>query len=300
MLESVVDTEPLRASRSYQEKTLAHAATRFTGLEQLADPGDIAQRFRSFLKLEDQRLRMAHRGGASGRWTTRARSFMLDTLVARAFRAATWPGDGGEYLDQARNICAIVALGGYGRGELAPYSDLDLLFLHTDRRAAQVRQLTERILRLLWDAGLTIGHSFRTVKETVTAARTDAHLQTALVHTRLLAGNGTLYDCLAAALERERRKGGDALLTAVRHERAERFTRFGPDVCLQEPNVKEGAGGLRDLHTALWVGYAKHGARSLDDLRALDMISTHEQKVAERAYDYLAARALRDPLVDRA
>ncbi len=277
----------MRASRSYQAKALAHAATRFADMERLAEPDEIAQRLRAFINIEDQRLRMAHRGGASGQWTTQARSFVLDTVVRSVFRAATWSGDGGEFLNSAKNICAIVALGGYGRGELAPCSDLDLLFLHTGRRSAQMRQLTERVLRLLWDAGLTIGHSFRTVKESIAAARTDPHLQTALVHTRLLDGNGALYNCLAAALKRERRKSSAALIAAVQHERAERYAKFGADVCLQEPNIKEGAGGLRDLHTALWVGYAKTGGTSLAELCAHKLISASEQKSAARAYEFL-------------
>jgi [protein-PII] uridylyltransferase len=287
MINSGTEIQAGRSSRVSQEKTLAHAATRFAALEHLSDPSEIAQRLRAFLKLEEQRLRMAHRGGASGRATTQARSFVLDTIVQRAFRAAAWPGNGGEFLGSVKNICAVVALGGYGRCELAPYSDLDLLFLHTGRRAAQMRQLTERVLRLLWDAGLTIGHSFRTVKECLAAARTDTHLQTALVHTRLLAGNGALYDCLAATLTQARRKASAAAIAAVRAAQGERYSKFGADVCLQEPNVKEGAGGLRDLHMALWVGYAKTGGTSLADLCAHNLISTHEQKVAERAYEFL-------------
>jgi [protein-PII] uridylyltransferase len=287
VVNSGAEIQAIRSSRIYQEKTLAHAATRFVDIERLAEPGEIAHRLRAFLKLEDQRLRMAHRGGASGRWTTQTRSFVLDTVVQRAFRAVTWPGNGGEFFGSAKNICAVVALGGYGRSELAPHSDLDLLFLHTGQRAAQMRQLTEHVLRLLWDAGLTIGHSFRTVKECLATARTDAHLQTALVHTRLLAGNGALYDCLTATRKQAQRKASTAFIASVHHAQAERYAKFGADVCLQEPNVKEGAGGLRDLHTALWVGYAKTGGTSLADLCAHNLISAHEQKVAARAYEFL-------------
>ena len=83
----------------------------------------------------------------------------------------------------------MVALGGYGRGELAPYSDLDLLFLHSNHHALQARSLVEQILRLLWDAGLTVGHSLRSVSDCPAAAHKDPHFQTALVSTRMLAGD---------------------------------------------------------------------------------------------------------------
>lgn len=270
----------------YREKVRRHAAARLGGLE-LLEPTQIAQRLRRFLKLEDERLRMAHRCGASGRWTAQARSFLLDVVVEHAFQATDWPGEGAAFLSQAKHSCALVAVGGYGRGELAPFSDLDLLFLHTGRRAGQLKQLVERLLRLLWDAGLTVGHSFRTVKECVSASHSDLHLETALTSTRLLAGNGALFNCLSVALERDRRKRRSTFITAVLRERAERYGKFGDAVCLQEPNVKESAGGLRDLHAALWVAYAQHGCRSLDDLRTHNLISEQEQRVAERAHDFL-------------
>jgi [protein-PII] uridylyltransferase len=273
--------------RTHQEKTLAHAATRLDEIKTLTDPDEITGRFRAFLKIEDQRLRMAHRFGATGRQTAAARSFVIDQIVTRAFHASIWPGDGGEFLTRAMSSCAVIALGGYGRGEMMPGSDLDLLFLHTGRRAAQMKQLVERILRLLWDTGLMIGHSFRTVSESIAAARSDPHLQTALITTRLLVGNSALYDCLLSALERERRKRADDIINAIRRERDERLSKFGAAVCLQEPNVKEGAGGLRDLHTALWAAYARYGGRTLEILRARDVISDDELKAAERSYDFL-------------
>src|ERR1700682_1076616 len=172
-----------QSSGGYREKVLAHAARRLSGIERLSSP-EISQLFRSFLRVEDQRLQIAHRCGASGRWTAESLSFVLDILVEHAFRVATGSAQIGERSGVSKNSCAIVALGGYGRGELAPFSDLDLLFLHSGRQGAQIRQLVERVLRLLWDAGLTVGPSFHTVKECVSAAQKDLHLQTALTTTR--------------------------------------------------------------------------------------------------------------------
>jgi len=273
--------------RTHREKVLAHAAARLADVEQVSDPVAISREFRRFLKIEDQRLRIADRCGASGRWIAHARSVVLDVIVERAFRTANRSAVVSGLSDKTDNTCSIIALGGYGRCELAPFSDLDLLFLHTGRGAERMRQLAERILTLLWDSGLTVGHSLRTTKECLSAARNDPHLQTALTSMRLLAGARPLFDSLAAALDRTRRKRIGALIAAVQKERAERYAKFGDAVCLQEPNVKESAGGIRDLHTALWVANARYGCRSLEDLRSHNVISDQEKRMAERAYDFL-------------
>jgi [protein-PII] uridylyltransferase len=290
--------------RAIEEKLLTHAAALSKAVERHADPFEIAGRFRAFLKVENQRLRMAHRAGAQGRQTAAARSLALDQVVRCAFRAATWPREGGALPGGAQQGCALVAVGGYGRGELAPFSDLDLLFLHTGRRAEQTRQLAGRILQLLWDAGLTVGHSFRTVRECVSASHTDPHLRTALVTTRLVAGNGALTDCLRASLERERTRRAEEFLSIIQRERDARYAAYGSSVCLQEPNVKESAGGLRDLHTALWAAHARHGCATLESLRARGLVSDEECARAARAYDLLwrvrhSAHALAGRKTDR-
>src|SRR5882724_1619033 len=273
--------------RSHSEKVLLHAASRFSLNTRLADPVQISREFRTFLKVEDQRLKMAHRCGAPGMETATARSSVLDVVVKRAHGVAMLLGEVGTSSHDAQTGCAVVALGGYGRGELAPYSDLDILFLHLNHRALQTRRLAEPILRLLWDSGVTVGHSIRSVNDCITSARADAHLQTALVSTRLLAGNTAIYDSLLEALEKERRKRADTFITTIKRERDARFAKFGAAVCLQEPNIKESAGGIRDLHTALWVAYARYGYQTLEELRARDLISAAEEKVAARAANFL-------------
>ena len=290
--------------RAIRDKVLTHAATLAGSVELLSDPAEITARLRAFLKVENQRLRMEHRRGAGGRQTAAARSLALDEVVRCAFGAAGWPGDGGEFLAGARDGCAVVATGGYGRAELAPFSDLDLLFLHTGRRAEQTGRLVGRVLQLLWDAGLTVGHSFRTVRECVSAARADPHFQTALLSARPLAGSPALADLLLDSLERERRGRADEFLSALRRERDARYARFGASVCLQEPNVKESAGGLRDLHTALWAAGARYGCGTLDELRERNLVSEPEQKRAARSYDFLwrvrhAAHLLTNRKTDR-
>ena len=272
--------------RTHNEKVLSHAAARFSLDQPLARPSEISRQFRTFLKIEDQRLKMALRCGAPGRQTAAARSSVLDLVVKRAYQAATLLAAIGERSRDPMNGCAVVALGGYGRGELAPYSDLDLLFLHSSG-SLQTKPLVEEILRLLWDAGVTVGHSFRSVADCPGAAHADPHFQTALVSTRMLAGDGPLYDALLKILQRDRRKRTEAFLLAIRNERDARYAKFGAAVCLQEPNLKESAGGIRDFHTALWAGYARYGCRTLDELKASEIISEGERRIASRAVEFL-------------
>ncbi len=227
--------------RTHGEKVLLHAEARFSVGRPLGDAQSISRELKAFLKIEDQRLKIAHRCGAPGSQTAAARSAVLDLVVERTYKAAIALGDVDGTLEKSQPGCAVVALGGYGRGELAPYSDLDILFLHANHRTLETRRLVEQILRLLWDAGLTVGPSFRSVTDCVTAARSDPHLQTALVSTRLLAGNGSIYDSLLQLLEKDRRKRGEAYLTAILRERAVRYAKFGAAVCLQEPNVNPGS-----------------------------------------------------------
>src|SRR2546423_73385 len=287
MVTTQIETPSAPRWRTHGEKALLHAEERFSVNRPLGDATAISRELKTFLKIEDQRLKIAHRCGAPGSQTAAARSAVLDLVVERAYQAATLLGGIDNSADKSQHVCAVVALGGYGRGELAPYSDLDILFLYPNHRALQTRRLVEQILRLLWDAGITVGTSFRSVTDCVTAAHADPHLQTALVSTRLLAGNTSVYDSLLQALEKDRRKRGDAYLAAILRERAARYAKFGAAVCLQEPNVKESPGGIRDLHTALWVGYTRYGCRTLDELRDHDIISEAERRTAARAANFL-------------
>ncbi len=287
MVTTQIETPSPPRWRTHGEKALSHAEERFSSSRPLGDATAISRELKTFLKIEDQRLKIAHRCGTPGIQTAAARSSVLDLVVERAYQAATLLDGIDNTVDKAEHVCAVVALGGYGRGELAPYSDLDILFLYPNHRALQTRRLVEQILRLLWDAGLTVGPSFRNVTDCLTSAHADPHLQTALVSTRLLAGNTSVYDSLLQALEKDRRKRGDAYVAAILRERAARYAKFGAAVCLQEPNIKESPGGIRDLHTALWVGYTRYGCRTLDELRDHDIISEAERKTAARAANFL-------------
>jgi [protein-PII] uridylyltransferase len=266
----------------------AHARQRLRDDVSPADPRERLASFKRFLKLETDRLRMRHRFGLGGLEIASARSYQVDQVVAHGCRLALAeaPAEGRVALAG----CAVVALGGYGRGELAPFSDVDLLFLHQGRARDAVSAFVERVLQLLWDAGLTVGHSFRTVAECLAEARRDLESRTALAEARLVAGDTAVFGALDRALDnaiRRDRRTGEAFLESLRADVADRHGRFGGAVCVQEPNVKEGVGGLRDLHAVLWVAQARHGVRGLDELPATSLLTGSEALGARRAYDFL-------------
>ncbi len=272
---------------SYLKKVEVHAATRLPEPKGEVRPAEVALSLKRFLKIEDHRLKMAHLLGAHGCQTAGARSFVIDFVVKHAFlNAAPDLGARNEGY-QTRNGCALIAIGGYGRAELAPFSDIDLLFLYSGQHGNKMKPVLEQVLRLLWDSGLTIGHSFRTVGECVTAARNDPHLRTALAQTRLLAGNKALYNSLVEAVEKDRRKHANSFVAAILNERQLRYAKFGAAVFLQEPNIKESAGGLRDYQTALWTAYARYDCKTFDELRARNIVSEGQAKRIKRAHDFL-------------
>lgn len=273
--------------RSYRKKVLAQAASLLEAEPDNGDLREFSSALRRFLKIEDRRLLMSHGIGASGRQTAAARSFVLDLVVGHSFLRAIQASQSRGHNEIRQQGCALLATGGYGRSELAPYSDLDLLFLYSGPRLSEMKEVSANLLRLLWDAGLTVGQGFRTVGDCVTSCRDDPHLRTALVQTRLLAGSKPLHNSLREAMEKDRRRRAGAFLAAICREREVRYGKFGAAVCLQEPNVKESAGGLRDYHTALWLAHARHGYRTLDELRAHELVAETEARRIVRAYDFL-------------
>jgi [protein-PII] uridylyltransferase len=266
-----------------------HAWQRFEASPPLADARRRLEPFKRFLKLETDRLRMRHRFGLGGLEIAFTRSYQVDQIVTGVCRLVAGgmaPPDRAEL-----EACAVVALGGYGRGELAPFSDVDLLFLHQGQAGEPARRFAEQVLLMLWDIGLTVGHSFRSPEECVAIAREDVRSRTALTDVRLIAGREDALASLLRALEaglRRQRRATEQFLARVRLEQAERHARFGDAVCVQEPNIKEGVGGLRDLHAVLWVAHARFGSHGLAGLHGEGRISERDYRVARRSYDFLA------------
>jgi [protein-PII] uridylyltransferase len=272
-----------------RDRIEGHARERLNGAAIGLDPRGQVAAFKRFLKLETERLRMRHRFGLGGIEIATGRTYQVDLVVTRACQLAAEEADRASQAELAG--CAVVALGGYGRGELAPSSDVDLLFLHGGRPTDVVRTFLRRALQLLWDMGLTVGHSFRSPKECVQIAKEDLHTRTSLCEARLVSGHAPIFETLNREMQAtllQDRRATERFLDALRTELRDRHEKHGRTVCMQEPNVKEGAGGLRDLHAVTWVGHARFGTRGMSGLRAEGWISDAEYAAARRPYDFLA------------
>jgi len=183
---------------------------------------------------------------------------------------------------------ALAATGGYGRGVLAPFSDIDLLFLTPWKEPPRTEQVVEFMLYFLWDLGLKVGHATRSLDECIAQARADATVRTSLLDARFLGGERSLFDEFRQRFRQDCAQNGAAsFIAAKRAEREERHRRFGDNAFLVEPNVKDGKGGLRDLQTLFWMGRYVTGAESPDDLAEVGLIGEDEARAWARASAFL-------------
>ncbi len=271
------------------EKIIAHDARELAPrVSQTVGP--LAERlplYKKFLRIENHRLRLAHQAGGGGREICKRRVQLLDVFLRRIFTDATavcLPGGAVPALD-------LVAIGGYGRGELNPYSDVDILFLHdfdADAVPAEISGLIKQVLYALWDIGFKVGHCTRSISEACEHANRDNISKTALVEARHLAGSRALFDEFRRRFEDACVRGQEAEYLSWRlDDQRVRHQKYGPTVFLQEPNIKSSPGGLRDYHNLLWSLYFKEGVRGPAELSEQRLINESERRTLERAYDFL-------------
>ena len=247
---------------------------------------DWGEQARTYLQAVKAELFAEHQQGASGTAIVRAYTAAMDHLITRLYEhAAAAYAARFARLDQR---FAVVAQGGYGRAELNPGSDIDLLFLYPFKREPFVEYVSERILYTLWDTRLTVGNAVRNVRECVRLAAQDFKVKTALLDSRFLCGDQVLYRDFAAAMDRDvLKRGNDRFFAEKLAENAERHARYGDSVYLLEPQLKEGEGGLRDLHTAMWLAKVKFKTNSLTELVQKSVITEREREEVEAARDFL-------------
>ena len=182
---------------------------------------------------------------------------------------------------------AIVAVGGYGRGELAPFSDLDLLFLRAYKQTPFAESVTEYMLYMLWDLGLKVGHASRSAEECLKLARADHTIETAILEARRIAGDESLAGELILRFRREvAARDHAAFIAAKLKERDERHVRIGASRYMVEPNIKEGKGGLRDLHTLFWLARHRYGFVRPRDYLEAGIFSEEERQAFRRALQF--------------
>ena len=185
---------------------------------------------------------------------------------------------------------AIVATGGYGRGLLAPFSDIDLLFVAPEDADIRTLGVIEYMLYFMWDLGLKVGHATRSAAQCITEAERDLTIRTSLLDARPIAGDEAAAAALLVALDEafgpER---AASFITGKQTERSERHRRFGESAFLVEPNVKEGRGGLRDLQTLYWMVRAAYGRFTPSELAhgRVNLLDQQELRRLRRSWDFL-------------
>src|SRR6266446_3760321 len=275
------------------EKITASAAERLT-LPPNRQPSQELARYKNFLKVESHRLKILHRAGAGGREICQARAAVLDMLlrsVLEAVRNTTRVES-----KTAPPAFALVAIGGYGRGELNPQSDIDIMFLHDADSISTTRgkphpnlsALTDGLLYTLWDIGLKVGHSVRTVDDCVKVANNDMQSKTSLIEARFIAGDLEMFKRMETVVLARCVRGFETEYIEARlADQEARRAKFGNSATMQEPNIKNGCGGLRDFQNLIWMAFFKYRTRSLAELEKRELTNKSESKQLEAAYDFL-------------
>lgn len=226
---------------------------------------------------------------AAGTDCAQAQAFLVDQLVRVIHDHVV------EHVYPANNRSTgerltIMAVGGYGRGEMAPHSDVDIAFLTPTKQTAWCEQVIEAILYFLWDLSLKIGHSSRSLDDMVRMAKSDLTIRTALLEGRYVWGDQELFEDARRRFWAEVALGTERQFTADKlAERNERHKRLGDSRYVVEPNVKEGKGGLRDLHTLYWIGKYIHKVRDSSELVDVGLLSASEYRAFQKAENFFWA-----------
>jgi [protein-PII] uridylyltransferase len=239
--------------------------------------------------LADQRRAIHQRllDGVAGAEIVAAFSELVDGLIIGRYRNAVRQG-GDKVAVAGAQQCCLVALGGYGRRELAPYSDIDLMFLFDADAGDVAANLSREVLHHLWDLGFQIGHSVRTIRDCLELAPTDLAVKTSLMEARYLAGSAELFQQFQRRyLSRVVTRGIEGYIEKKIDERRREYEKFGETVYLLEPNVKKSKGGLRDLHVLQWIGMVKHQAPTIQDLTDRGILSRQDYAALVDAREFL-------------
>jgi len=244
----------------------------------LADAQGSPGAYRELLRQAHEELKARFLAEEPVESLVQARALLVDTVLREAWSVqsvadtASW---------------ALVAVGGYGRGELHPCSDIDILLLVPQPPDAQGRGIVERLVTFLWDIGLEVGHSVRTVEECAHESTADVSVMTTLLEARLLAGNAALLAEMRIALGPERVWPVKEFFEAKVREQSDRHLKAHDTAYNLEPNVKTGPGGLRDIHTIAWVAKRHFGSDTLDGLATHGFLSAAELRRLKQAQAFL-------------
>ncbi|HWI29142.1 MAG TPA: [protein-PII] uridylyltransferase [Stellaceae bacterium] len=279
-------------SQIERQRDIIDRRTVAAALEALAEEAEpprtkVVEALRAVLQRGRSEIRRRFDAGASGTQAVREQSFLMDQLIRSLYDFV------GSHIYPLANPTAgehmaVVAVGGYGRGELAPYSDIDLLFLLPYKLTPHTEQVVEYILYTLWDLGLKVGQATRSIEETLRQAQADLTVRTAVLEARYIWGDEKLFAEMKRRFESEIIKRTAAeYVQAKLAERDERHQRLGDSRYVVEPNVKEGKGGLRDLQTLFWIAKYIYRVDDVEKLVELGVLSSKEAHRFASAQNFL-------------
>lgn len=273
----------------YERKLRARAAETIPfGTDEHRPKAEVLRMAKRYLKIEEHRIRLAHRAGGGGVEICRMRSAMLDLLVRFLWDQTVAALDAPK---RKKLPISVVATGGYGRAIMNPGSDIDLLLLFPGNHAvidSDAQEVVRQFLLFLYDLNFKVGCPTRSVGETLRLANEDNETKTTLIETRLLAGKPEAFNELEKRYDKECMIGREIEFLHLRQkDLAARHTKNENTPFVQEPNVKAGCGGLRDYQNLIWMSYAKLRTTDLKDLVEKDLISRKGLRELEQAYDFL-------------
>ena len=246
----------------------------------------VATRVRGYLEAVRAYLLELHQAGRSGREVNEVNSDCIDRMVRGLFSLAE-----DHLLAANRSIerdLSLLAVGGYSRREMSCHSDVDLLFLYRSELSPYVVSIAERLQYWMWDAGLAVGCATRTIEETASLGLEDITVRTAVLTARYLCGDGVLFQDFTDAVRKEFIPDDLSFVEEQERNLRDRHTRFGESLFLLQPNVKEGAGGLRDYHVAYWVMRGMQpSSRDAEDLLHFGLLTESEMADLAEALDFL-------------
>lgn len=227
--------------------------------------------------------------GETGVNLANAQSFLTDEIIHTLYDVVVDFINHNANPTKSEKLC-LAAYGGYGRQEMAPYSDIDLLFILPYKKTAWSEQVVEYILYMLWDMGFEVGHAVRTVVESIRLCKQDLTIKTSLLEMRYIWGEKDLFDELISKYDRKIVKGNAPEFTEEKlQERDERHKRLGDSRYVVEPNLKEGKGGLRDLHTLFWIAKFIYKVHKVSEVVKKGVFSDEEYKEFQKAEEFLWA-----------
>jgi len=234
------------------------------------------------LRAQQAALEELWKQGLSGHELLHGHTSLVDDFIIEQF-------SGSAAVTGSKGQLALIALGGYGRRELYPFSDIDLLLLHDRRSKKFMQEVSESILYPLWDAGFEVGHSVRGVKDAVRFAGEDFFFQVALLDSRLLVGSELLYDKLLGRYRKKIFEGKrQKFVETMEGFRAQRRDKYGSHAYLLEPHIKEGKGGMRDIQAMLWVAKVVFGLPGLDAMADAGLLTGEDHRAFTRSWNMLA------------